>query len=575
MDSATATEPRDKSTEIECDILVAGSGAAGLAAAIVARAAGLHVILTEKEAVFGGTTAWSGGWLWIPCNSLARKAGVSDSKDEARTYLRNELGHQYDPAQIDAYIEHGPNMVDFFEGETSVHFFLGANYPDYHPDLPGARDGGRAICAMPFDGRELGELLSAVRPPAREMTLFGLKVGSGPDFNHFFNARRSLRSALYVLARIMRHAADVVIHGRDLILMSGNALIGRLVKSATDRGITLWRNAPLTGLISEDGRVAGGFVSRDGKTMTVRTRRGVVLACGGFAQDYDRRKQLYPHAPGQNEHFSLAGPGDTGDGLRLAETAGGRVDTTLVDAAPYMPVSRVPYPNGSYGLYPHSYERGKPGAILINGSGRRFVNESNSYHDVVSAMIRDAGRSQPVSAHLIADHDFLQRYGLGIVKPFPLPMQPYLRSGYLARANTIADLARSIGVDPAELEATIENFNRHAERGEDPAFKRGTNAYNAYQGDPRHKPNPCLAPIRTPPFYAVRVFPGDLGTFAGIKTDAKGAVLNEHDKPIRGLYAVGNDMASIFKGHYPGPGANLGPAMTFGYLCAKHLAREG
>jgi succinate dehydrogenase/fumarate reductase flavoprotein subunit len=285
-----------------------------------------------------------------------------------------------------------------------------------------------------------------------------------------------------------------------------------------------------------------------------------------------RRRALFAHAPAPEAHFSLTAPGATGDGLRFAERAGGRVDTSFVSAAPWMPVSRVPYRDGSTGTYPHSYERGKPGGILVGANGLRFVNESDSYHDVVQAMIATRVPGEPVAAFLVCDHAFVQRYGLGMAKPFPLPLRPYLRSGYLLRGRTLAELALKAGIDAEALARTVAQFNHGATAGRDPQFHRGENAYNAYQGDPRNGPNPCLAPITTAPFYAVRILPGDLGTFMGVVTDRHGAVLDRANAPIPGLYAVGNDMASIFGGHYPGPGSNLGPAMTFGYLCAQHLA---
>jgi len=556
----------------ECDVLVLGSGAGGLTAAVVARLNGLDVLVIEKERLAGGTTALSGGWLWIPCNPHARRAGIEDGPERAREYLRQEAGERFDAARIDAFLEHGPRMVELLEARTEVKFMLGPPYPDYHPDRPGGLPGGRSIVAQPFDGRALGARLGGLRPPAREMTLFGLKVGTGPDFHHFFNARRSPASALYVLRRIARHATDVAIHGRDLLLMSGNALCGRLLKSAHDLGVGLWLGAKAVELLARDGRVTGARVRRDGREVRVLARRGVVCATGGFARDRARRKRLYAHAPEESEHYSLTAPGSTGDGIAMAEAVGAAFDDTLAHAAPWMPVSRVPYRDGTFGVYPHSYERGKPGSIAVGADGRRFVNEANSYHDVVGAMIARRAKAGPPCAHLVCDHRFIQRYGLGMAKPFPVPLGPYLRSGYLNRAPTLEELAMKIGVDAAALEATVDDFNRHALRGEDPLFRRGANAYNRYLGDPQNAPNPCLAPIAIAPFYAVRMVPGDLGTFLGLRTDAGARVLDREGRAIPGLFAAGNDMASPFGGSYPGPGANIGPAMTFGYIAGMRLA---
>ena len=560
--------------KLECDVLVIGSGAGGFAAAITARKLGLDVLMIEKEACFGGTTALSGGWLWIPCSPPAQRAGIADSRDAARAYLKAEVGASYDPARIDAFLENGPRMVSFFERETAVAFLLGRDYPDYHPEQPGALPGGRAICAAPFDGRALGARLAQLRPPVRELTLFGLKVGSGPDFRHFSNALRSVRSALYVAGRICKHATDVLLHGRDMLLMSGNALVARLAKTAFDLGIPLWLRAPATRLCLSEGRVIGALVMREGRSVTISARRAVVCAAGGFPHDPQLRQRLYPHAPAEGEHYSLAAPGNTGDGLRMAVAAGGAIDESCSSAGSWMPVSRVAYRNGGFGVYPHSFERGKPGVIAVTVAGRRFVNESNSYHDFVHGMLHAPLATRPAIAWFICDATFIRRYGLGIAKPFPVPLRPYVRSGYLKCGATIAELARQTGIEVAVLEETVARFNGFALTGIDAEFGRGSNVYNRYHGDPSHGrgPNPCLAPIASAPFYAVRVLPGDLGTFTAVKTDRHARVLDARDEAIAGLYAVGTDMAPIFGGSYPGPGSNLGPAMTFGFLAAEHIA---
>ena len=567
-----------------CDVLVIGSGAGGFSAAITARKLGLDVLMTEKEAWFGGTTALSGGWLWIPCNPLAQKAGIIDSLDKAREYLLGEMGESQSTPnakeRIDAFLAAGPRMVDFFQRETEVRFLLGADYPDYHPQRSGALAGGRAICAEPFEGLQLGKNLSKLRPPVREMTLFGIKVGSGPDFRHFCNATRSLRSALYVAGRVLRHIFDVALHGRDLMMMSGNALVARLAKTAFDLGIPIWLDAPAVELINEDGRVVGARIKQKGQMVNVMARLGVVLAAGGFPHDLERRKKLYAHAPTPSEHYSLASPGNNGDGISMAESVGGYIAPGYSNAASWMPVSRVTYRDGSSGIYPHSFERGKPGVIAVNSAGTRFTNESDSYHDVVRAMI-DAKTSrtkdsadQPIATFLVCDTRFIRRYGLGIAKPFPMPLSYWLRSGYLLSGDSIEILASKMDVDAVALHDTLNAFNSGAAIGNDPLYRRGENAYNRYLGDKDNTPNPCLAPISQAPFYAVKILPGDLGTFMGLATDRNARVMDLQGAPIDGLYAVGTDMASIFGGSYPGPGANLGPAMTFGFLCAEHIARK-
>ncbi len=557
---------------VTCDVLVIGSGAGGLAAAVTAGTLGLDVIVVEKDPWFGGTTALSGGWLWIPCNPLAVRAGVVDSLESARLYLKHETGNRYDAERVEAFLRNGPAMVEFFETRTELAFLIDTAYPDYHPDAPGGLPGGRAICAEPYDGLRLGDRLSQVRPPVRELTLFGLKVGSGPDFKHFFKARRSLKSAWYVARRIASHFREVAMHGRDVRLMSGNALIGRLAASAFKLNIPIWVSSPVTGLVVEDGKVTAATVRRATGDATIVARRGVVLATGGFPHDPVRRARLYPHDVASTGHASLAAPGDTGDGLRMAEAVGAVVEDNCSSPAPWMPVSRVPRPDGSVAIYPHSFDRGKPGSIAVTAGGVRFVNESNSYHDVVVAMLGVLGKDVGARFFLVCDSRFIKRYGLGMAKPFPFLLGRYLRAGYLHRGDTIEALAVSAGIDSARLADTIARFNRLARDGVDPDFGSGGNAYNAYQGDRDHRPNPCVAPIETPPFYCLRIVPGDLGTFAGLRTNGDAQVLDREGGVIPGLYAAGTDMTSIFGGSYPGPGANLGPAMTFGFVCARHMA---
>ncbi len=549
----------------DCDVLVAGSGAGGLAAAVTARKAGLEVLVVEKESVFGGTTALSGGWLWIPNHPMQREIGVADSMQDAATYLLHEAGEHYDAERVDAFLRAAPRMVEYFTRETAVQFDASPTFPDYHPDAPGGRPGGRSIVARAFDGRDLGKKLKWLRPPLPELTVFGIMIGSGAELVHFMRWSKSLGSALFVARRLLGHGAATLLHGRGVRLTNGNALAGRLLKSAMDAGVELWSGAPVKELTRDGDAVTGARVERDGQTVHVRARKGVVLACGGFPQDPERRARLFPHAA----HYSPAPPGNTGDGLKLAQSIGGRLDETLPNAAAWVPVSRVPRGGGAWGLFPHFIDRAKPGVIAVTAKGRRFVNEGNSYHDFVQALLKTG----ETHAYLVTDHRAIRAYGLGFVKPRPLPLGPHLESGYLISARTIPELARVAEIDAA-LEATVEEFNRHAKMGSDPIYRKGENAYNRFYGDVDIRPNPCVAPLAQPPFYAVRVEIGDLGTYAGIHTNGHAQVLDEHKRPIPGLYAAGNDALSMMGGNYPGPGITLGPAMTFGWLAGRHLAGE-
>ncbi|GJD53314.1 3-oxosteroid 1-dehydrogenase [Methylobacterium crusticola] len=570
MAAQAAREPA--AGDLACDVLVVGSGAGGLSTAITARKHGLDVIVIEKEPFFGGTTAYSGGVLWIPGNPHAARAGIRDTREAARTYLRNEAGNAFDEEAIDAFLDQGPRMVEFFERETAVKFVL-SGYPDYHPDVEGGAKAGRSVTAAPFDARELGREIARLRPPLETITFIGMMFNSSnEDLKHFFKATRSLTSAAYVARRLASHVKDLAIHRRGVKVTSGNALAARLAKTAFDLGIPIRTGTAAETLSVTDGTVTGAVVRDAQGRRRITAQRAVVLACGGFPHDAARVAQAYPHVARGGEHLSPTPAGNTGDGIRLAEAAGGRFEVRFPNAAAWMPVSRVPLARGRTGVFPHLVDRYKPGVVAVNRHGRRFTNEANSYHDTGAAMIRDGEGGGETAAWLICDHATIRKYGLGYAKPAPVPVGLYTRSGYLRTGRTLAALARAAGIDPAGLEATVAAFNVGAERGEDPAFGRGTTAFNRFLGDPDHGPNPNVAPIRRGPYYALKLVMGDLGTFDGLRTDTVGRVLGSDARAIPGLYAVGNDRASIMGGNYPGAGITLGPIMTFGYITGRHLA---
>ncbi|RXH38803.1 FAD-dependent oxidoreductase [Bradyrhizobium zhanjiangense] len=556
----------------ECDVLVAGSGASGMSAAITARSRGLDVLIVEKESRFGGTTARSGGWLWIPGTSLAKAYGIEETPEQARTYLRHEAGNNYDAARVDAFLSAGPEAVDFFITKTALRFDMPLVFPDYHAEAPGGAQGGRSMVTRPFDGRELGDHITALGMPLPELTVFGMMLGSGKEIIHFMRVTKSLASAVYVAKRLSRHFMDVLRYGRGMTLTNGNALAGRLAKSALDLRIPMWLSSPVRELTVENGAVTGAIVSREGRDVRVLARLGVVLACGGFPHDVERRRKMFPHAPTGTEHYSPGPTGNTGDGLRLAESAGGHVEDRLPNAAAWVPVSLTTRKDGSKGVMPHFIDRAKPGVIAVMRDGRRFANEGNSYHDFVQAMVKAAKPGEEIAAFLVCDHKTLRKYGLGCVPPFPMPLGHHLRTGYLMRGDTLEALAAKAGIDAKAFTETVKQFNATAPQGHDAAFGKGSKAYNRYQGDALHGPNPCVAPIENGPFYAIKMVIGDLGTYAGIVTDENARALDAEGRVISGLYAAGNDMASIMGGNYPGAGITLGPALTFGYIAGRHLA---
>jgi succinate dehydrogenase/fumarate reductase flavoprotein subunit len=544
-----------------------------MSAAVTAASQGLRVLIVEKEARFGGTTARSGGWLWIPGTRLATEQGINEQPGAARRYLQHEAATHFDAARVDAFLANGPKAVDFFTRQTSVQFDMPAVFPDYHAEAPGGAQGGRSMVARPFDGRELGPRIRHLAPALPELTVFGMMLGSGKEIWHFMRAFRSLESFLYVTKRLSRHMLDVIGHGRGMTLTNGNALAGRLAKATIDLQIPMWLKSPVRELTMEGDRVTGALVDREGTPTRVRARVGVVLACGGFPHDIDRRRELFPHAPTGREHYTPSPEGNTGDGLRLAEAVGGHVDPTIPNAAAWVPTSVTTRPDGTHGVMPHFIDRAKPGVIVVTRGGKRFTNEANSYHDFIQALVSESRGDKEIFAWEICDHRTLREYGLGCVAPFPLPIGRHLRTGYLKRGKTLADLARVIGVDATTLQSTVDRFNEPARRGEDPEFGRGSKAYNRYQGDALNTPNPCVRPVETGPFYAIKLVIGDIGTFAGLAVDAQTRVLDTRGQPIKGLHAVGNDAASVMGGNYPGAGITLGPALTFGYVAGMALAQ--
>ncbi|MDD1963626.1 FAD-binding protein, partial [Pseudomonas sp. 39004] len=409
--------------------------------------------------------------------------------------------------------------------------------------------------------------------PLKTITFIGMMFNSSnADLKHFFNVTRSLTSFAYVAKRLLTHFKELALYRRGTQVTSGNALAARLVRSALDLGIPILTGTPARQLLREGNRVTGVLAEQGNNELRIEARRGVVLACGGFSHDLQRLKQAYPHVRRGGEHFSPVPEGNTGDGARMAEALGAKVDIRLQAAAAWMPVSKVPMGAGRYAAFPHLLDRYKPGVIGVLRSGKRFTNESNSYHDVGAALIEACAEQSETAMWLVCDRRTLAKYGLGFAKPAPMPLGPLLRNGYLLKGRSLAELAGKAGIDAAGLEQTVRDYNLGAVQGEDRQFGRGTTRFNRYLADPQHTPNPCVAPLGEGPYFAVKVIMGDLGTFDGIRTSVVGEVLGTDERAIEGLYAVGNDRASIMGGNYPGAGITLGPIMTFGYLTGRHLA---
>jgi len=545
--------------DYEFDLLVTGSGAGGMAAALAAKLKGLDSVVLEKTEYYGGSTALSGGGLWIPDNYLMAQAGIHDSLEDARTYMDNTVGDRVQKAKQEAYITRGREMLVYLRDNSHAKFQIMVGYPDYYPEKPGATIGGRALEPVLFEGRRLGRILDQLRPnpylPAA--TAFTLV-----DWLHVSMARANPSNLLGAFRFLFRTFLNIVLRKKHLAL--GRALIGRLRLSLHEKNVPVLLNTGVKSLIVENGRVVGVEADRDGKSIRIRGKKGVVLAAGGFAHNRHMREKHGQHPT--TPEWTCASPGNTGEAIQMGVKAGAAVD--LMDDAWWGPTTLM---FGGPPLFLVT-ERAYPGAIIVDSRGKRFVNESAPYIDVVHAMYR-ADRSDLVTipSYFVFDRRYRSRYFFGLLAPGITP-RSYLKQVHFTKAKTLEQLAGEIGIDPQGLIETVERFNAFARTGEDQDFRRGESIYDRFYADPGVRPNPCLAPIERPPFYAVRIYPGDLGTKGGLVTNEHAQVLREDGTVIDGLYAIGNTSASVMGNSYPGPGATIGPSMTFGYIAALHAA---
>ncbi len=556
-------------TQHQFDVVVVGSGASAFTAAITARKQGLSVLMVEKDPDFGGTTAFSGGVLWIPGNHHSKTMG-EDSREDALTYIKQEAGNYFDSDRVEAFLNNGPEMVAFLERETEARFYPFA-YPDYHPWYKGSR-AIRSIGIHDYKPSLLGKYRKQLKQGLVQTQFMGIAVGSNVEMKQLMSAGRSIKGMAFVASKLLKAFGETLRYGRPEPITRGRALIGRLAVSAFDMGVELWLSAPAVSLLSGNGRVTGLVVQRDGQRIEISAKRGVVLASGGFPHDEARTKALYPHKQAGRKHVSLGNPGNTGDGAAMAESMGGFVETHVQQPSAWMPVSQIPGLQGPFGIWPHIVDRQRAGFLCVTRKGTRFTNESQPYHDFVPRLVDACTDLDETCCFLICDHATIRKNGMGYVKPAPVPMGAQLRSGYLLRGATLAELAAQAGIDAAALEQTVNRFNGFARAGEDPDFGRGGNIYDHSQGDLDHKPNPNLGPVEQGPFYAVKIVPGDIGNFAGIRTNASAQVVTHEGAPIPGLYACGNDALSFISGGYAGAGGTLGPGMTLAYIAGKHLA---
>ncbi|TAL92700.1 MAG: FAD-binding protein [Paraburkholderia sp.] len=561
----------------EVDLLVFGAGAGGMTAALVAHHEGIKVLVCEKTDAVGGITSTSGGTTWVPGTSLSASAGVPDSVDDARRFLASVVGDRGGDEAREAFLQSGPTAIDELQRISDVKFIAATAHPDYVTG-PGAAFGGRALAPVAFDGRLLGAEFVRVRPPRKEFMGLGGMMVARTDLDALLAPFASTKNFSRTLAVVGRYVMDRLRYPRGTQLVMGNALAARLFYSLRKQNVEVRFETPLIELVIEQGEVTGAVVEQKGAgKKRIRARRGVVLATGGITRHPVLRKQLFPAGA---EPLSLSPDTHTGDGVGSALKINAQLNDGHDSPGLWMPCSILRSRDGQDSVWPHIIlDRAKPGLIAVNSRGERFVNESDSYHDFVMGMLRDSesggGKGDSVPAHLVVDAAFIRDYGLGLLmrERSRSRIASFEKAGYLIKGNTLAELAAKLGVDAAGLERTVDTYNRDAAQGQDPAFHRGASVVNRFNGDAAQKPNPCVRPIGPGPYYAVTVWPADLACSAGLEGNANGQVLDNNGDVIPGLYACGNDLASIFRGTYPGPGTTLGPAIVFGWRIAKCAAR--
>lgn len=555
------------------DVLVVGSGVGGMTAALSAHQMGCKdVLLIEKADKFGGTSALSGGVIWIPCNRYARELGQDDSLEEAFEYLRRTVHDEIRrDDMIRAYLENGPRMIDFLHEHSHARYVSLSMYPDYHSHVPGSRIGNRALEPEPFDSSLLGEDNDRI---SHSHPLWYLANRIPLTLEEANTIAVKLKGWQFTLAKLLlRYIADVPWRLRsryDRRRKVGGAGVARLFLSLKERQVPMWLNTSLTELIEENGKVVGAVVKREGKGYRIQARRGVILTAGGFEHNQAMRERYLPKPTSKD--WSAGVKTNTGDALNAAMKLGAATD--LMAKGWWCMTASVP---GEKIPRLIIMEKSFPGSCLVNRNGKRMVNESENYMTMQDKLYARHSEDNPCAPlWLIFDARVRRKYLVGPLlttrtRPDWTWPRAWTREGFVARANSIEELARKTGIHETNLVETIERLNRFAANGKDEDFQRGDTAYDRYYGDPEIKPNPNLAPIVEAPFYAMRVDPGDIGTQGGLVTNVDGQVLRVDGQPIPGLYASGNCTAAIMP-TYPGPGATLGPAMVFAWQAAKHIS---
>jgi len=553
------------------DLVIVGSGGGSMCAALAAKRLGKRALIVEKQALVGGSTGFSGGVWWVPNNAVMKRAGVADTAERARQYLDAVVdydGPGTTPARRDAFIRTGPKMVDFLERE-GMKFVYADGWSDYYDELPGGEPRGRSLLAELFDTRELGEW------EARLSRYKGFNLPVPTDqFPALMLAKHTWSGRKAALALVGRIIKGKLTGAR--LAGAGAAIQGRMLQIALREQLPIWTESPLADLIVEGGRVSGVAVRRAGALVRVQARDGVLLNVGGFSRSAAMRERFQPRP--SSHTWTNANPGDTGEGIEMAMGLGAAVD--CMDEAWWVvtslgPDGRPPKPGGyaSDGTplpFMHHLDLSLPHSMMVDQLGERFCDEAGAYMEIGQRMYRrerETGKAVP--SWVVMDSRQRARYPWGTAQPGQVP-QEWLDSGYMIKADSIEALAARTGIDADGLRRTVERFNGFCRTGVDADFGRGSRAFDRCHGDPTVKPNPNLGAIEQAPFYAVRMYPGDVGTAGGLVTDEHARVLGEGGAVIDGLYATGNCTASVVGRCYPGAGASIGASFTFGYIAAHH-----
>jgi 3-oxosteroid 1-dehydrogenase len=546
------------------DLLIAGSGGGGMAAALAAVDSGIEPLVIEKQTLVGGSTGLSGGMVWLPDNPLMRAEGIPDSHEDGLAYFDDvvgDIGQPSSPARREMFLTAGYEMINFLM-RKGVRLVRCPGWSDYYPNHKGGNEAGRAIEGIPYDAAALGSWSDKVQPSmAKSYGGFVLKTNELRAVQYFNRSPRAFAVATRVFART--RAAKL---RRQELLTNGASLIGQMLKALIDlRGEPpIWTDAAMQDLIVDDGRVVGARVTHNGAPLNIEARKGVLLAAGGFSRNADMRRRYGGDQP-NDARWSIANAGDTGEVLETAMRLGAKTD--LLDEAWWLPSIFIP--DGGDAARALGSGRQRPGAIYVDGTGRRFCNESNSYVEVGKAMYAN----KAVPCWMVFDEGYIHRYVSG-ANPFKKRSLPeeLIERGAVLRGNTIADLARQMEVPAGALEATVKRFNGFAAKGLDPDFGRGQSAYNDCLGDPGYRTNAALGPLDKAPYYATRVVPADVGTCGGLVANEYAQVLDENDRVIEGLYATGNITATVMGRNYLGAGGSIAYTMVFGYVAARHAA---